>query len=181
MNYIYPGQVVRIKTIEELCDEFDLDEEDIESEPRIGGYTLHTNMQVWCGGVYNVNSHDSFDGSIFLEDTDCWWSLEMVELVSEPGEFFGFKVGDKVEFRQYEDMENDGSIEYSAFVPSMRHLCGKQCTIAQISPSNPFKASVLVYGLDKRDSGYCLDTLMFEHVSDIPDIKEDDWSVILVS
>lgn len=182
MDYIYPGQIVRIKTIDELCEEFDLDpDEDLERQPDIGGYTISHGMQIWLGGTYKVHDYDSSDGSVYLDDTDYWWPKEVVELVSEPGEFFGFKVGDVVEFRQYDHMVADGSIDKSAFVRGMEHLCGKHCTITKLRPISSYKAAVEVSGLNEVDSAYCFDTIMFEHVEDIPEIEEDDWSVILVS
>ena len=181
MDYIYPGQIVRIKTIDELCEEFGLDEEDFKRQPDIGGYRITTGMQDWLGCTYKVYDYDSTDGSVYLYDTEHWWPKEVVELVSEPGEFCGFKVGDLVEFRQYEDMVADGSIAKSAFVIGMKHLCGKRCTITELRPISHYKAAVEVSGLNEVDSAYCFDTIMFEHVEDIPEIEEDDWSVILVS
>ena len=179
MDHIYPGQMVRIKTMNEFCEEFGFTEEYIAAEPILDGYRISYEMQNWLGRTCKVCECDPYDHSIYLDGY--WWPMRAVKLVSEPGEFFGFKVGDVVEFRQFEDMVADGSYKKSAFAEGMKHLCGKRCTITGLMPLNQYRASVEVSGLNEFDSAYCLDTLMFEHVEDVPEIEEDDWSVILVS
>lgn len=175
---IYPGQIVIVKTVEELFDEFGYDEGDLRRGALIGNITFDVDMFQCCGKSYQVFDTDNYDNTLYLRDTNLWFSADMVKLASEPGEFFGFKVGDKVEFRNVEDMHQDGSIDYNWFEPEMAALCGTRGEITKIEPATGYMAEIWMSDDSGRSIDWRLDTSMVEHIDDSPDVSIEDWSAI---
>ena len=178
MAKFVPGQQVRIKTIEELCEEFDYTAEEIVGGVMIGNISTGKFMEEYGGRVFTVSDVDTCDGTVFINATECWFSFDMVVQDSDPDCLFGFRVGDYVEFRQYDDMRDDGSIEYNWFTDAMKVLCGTRGTIIALEPVDGCMAKVVI----KADSGivvpWSIDTTMIEHVDDSPEISVDDWSTV---
>ena len=173
------GGSVRVKTMAEICAIYNTDEERIMAdEPRLGSIRFMNAMIKYCGNQFRVMSVDADDNTVCLEDPDdpeCdyWFDFDMVEVIPFKGELFGFKVGDEVEFSMYEDMREDGRLNYNWFTYEMRYLCGTRVKILDLIPYERRFAEVVIEPDDDRRWSYT--TSMFEHAGNLCEVKEDDW------
>ena len=184
MAEFYEGQQVRIKSIEELCVEFDFCEEEIEHGVLIGSITLTPVLAQYCGGTYEVSDVDTRDHSVYINEAELWFSFEMLDDGVSKDDFdfhFGFKVGDIVEFRDWDEMQADGSLDYNWFVEGMQPLCGTRAKITSIHKRDRRMAEVEMEDLNGNDIHWNLNTAMIQPICDVPDVEFDDWRVILDS
>ena len=78
------------------------------------------------GHIFIARDVDYFDHSVYITagddsvDCDYWWPFELLEPAEEPDELFGFHVGDRVEFRDYSEIQQSTNW----FDEGMKYLCG---------------------------------------------------------
>ena len=178
MAIFVPGQLVKIKTLAEICEEFGFDKNDIERGVRIGCIRLTEHHIEYMGRTFTVNDVDRVDNSLYIDDIDSWLCFEILRPASDPDCLFGFKAGDLIEFRQYEDMKADGTIEFNWFTDGMLGLCGKRGKITKVLPHDGRMAEVRCVYESGKNVEWMIDTTMIEHVDDSPAISLDDWLAV---
>lgn len=122
------GQLVRIKSAAEIM-----------SYPKhnegwhVGRTYFNPSMLFYCGGYatisdYSGNNRYRFESAFGIPGGELIQRWDWDEEMLEPA----FKVGTRVRIK---DWENANSSDY-AFVPLMRHLCGRYATIERIVGNN---------------------------------------------
>lgn len=118
------GQLVRIKSAAEI-----MSYPEVDNGWNVGRTYFNPSMLFYCGGYATISRYNGNDGyrlesafgipgGEFIRRWD--WDEEMLEPA--------FKVGTRVRIKDWENAVRDAP----AFVPLMRHLCGRYATIERI-------------------------------------------------
>lgn len=175
MGKFSPGQLVRLWSVEEICAEYDCTRRQLEEGVITDGIEFPGYAIECCDHEYTISEVDNNDNTAFLEDADIWVSQEILELIKDFDCSFGFTVGDRVVFRNYADMDDDGSLRYNWFVPEMKYLCGHEATIKEIRPYNAKVSVVFLKDATAPLAGYQFSTGMLEHAVEVPEVNQDSF------
>ena len=171
MSKFHPGQSVRILSAEEIADVYGYSLGDfMDNEIRIDNVCITDRMTELFGKVFIVDDIDDSDNSVYLYDTEYWWPSSLLILECDEGSYFGFKVGDQIEFL---DWSVNQYVDW--FVPEMKSLCGTTGTIIEIAPENRYYARISVKDKDEHVIDWSLNTSMVEHLDLSPDVPVEDW------
>lgn len=171
MSEFRSGQLVRILSAEEIADGYGYSLGDFSDDSiRIDDIGVVAAMTEFFGKVFIVDDVDDSDNSVYLYDTEYWWPSSLLRLEGEEDSYFGFKVGDQIEFL---DWSVNQYVDW--FVPEMKYLCGSTGTIIEIAPENRFYARITVKDKDEHVIDWSLNTSMVEHLDLSPDVPVEDW------
>lgn len=187
---VNPGIVVRIMELEEIVEVLDFDGDPREivdqlmecGETSINGCVLYDGYLDFLGRETTIDMIDDSDHTVHSDEFRCWFPPEILVQVSEPGEFFGFKVGDLVEVKSRYEMESDGSLEYNWFVEPMRFTCGETAEITYIEPDKEGRvARVQLQFRDISGGVWSYSTGMLKHIDSdtVEPIQVSEWFSIL--
>jgi len=169
------GQLVRLWSVEEICAEYNCSPQELEDGVITDGIEFPGYAIEYCGHEYKIESVDDGDSTVFLEGANIWVSQSVIDLVKDFDGTFGFKVGDRVVFKDWADMEEDGSIEYNWFVPEMKYLCGHEAVITEINRYNTKVSEVRLKDCTTNLGAYQFSTAMLEHAAEVPEVNEDSF------
>ena len=182
MDDFCKGQYVRIKSADDIASEYGYSLGDFQDgDIIIGSVRITPQMTELFGHVFVARDVDNFDSTVYIIagndfiDCDYWWPFELLEAVDEPDELFGFRVGDRVEFRDYTEI----SRMTDWFDDGMKYLCGTTGTITRIIPEALSYASIEMVDEHGEPIGWTLNTRMIDHIDTSPDIVVDDWFSVM--
>lgn len=176
MSDFRPGQVVRLWSVEEICERYGCTKADLEfgyvtDGAEFPGYAIEC-----CDEEYQISEVDDSDHTVFLNGADIWVSQSIIEFVEDSELEFDFKPGDRVVFREYEDMKNDGSLYYNWFIPNMKYLCGHEATVVSVEYYDHHVAKVSLTDCTADLADYQFSTGMLEHAPEnVPEVNEDSF------
>lgn len=182
MDDFCKGQCVRIKSADDIASEYGYSIGDFQDgDIVIGEIRIHPSMTELFGHIFIARDVDYFDHSVYITagddsvDCDYWWPFELLEPAEEPDELFGFHVGDRVEFRDYSEIQQSTNW----FDEGMKYLCGTTGTITKISPDGLTYAAIEMIDDKGEQIGWLLNTKMVDHIDTSPDVEVDDWFSVI--
>lgn len=138
------GDKVRIKSI----DWYNENKDKYDSIYAGNGFAFWKNMARFCGEIMKITSvkidpEDSNKGYYFMENSEEFWTDEMIECLVEEEPQLKFKVGDSVRIKSIDwwNDNNDNNINESVrcvkckdwkFIADMKKYCGKILTIEEV-------------------------------------------------
>lgn len=177
------GMTVRVKTKWEFLHEFDLSEQEFEEGFECGDYLFTPEMAGSCGSYAKIISVDIEDNSFRLDcDERFWFDKQMVifldDMNAEIDQGFGFRVGERVEFKSFAELESEGIDPDDIWmVGPIFDLCGREFTITRFEPYDSRMSRVFFE--DRELEMWHLNTAMFKHIVELPSPNADRWEEVL--